>query len=164
MPIVCHACLAETSNDWNGDIELLGTEYVEQEVLANGAILWKTLCTKNKVHLETFIENPKKHVLTGCSQKLSKEESIVTYSKQGYPKEWIERYARDSWQTRLDCSECGKKNCEQAIEKHYGYRSILNTELATYDPKLLFHEHGLGEWHTTYPMHPILRKHKLEKP
>ena len=163
MSVICQKCLAELKVE-NWDVNQLGTLYVEQEVLANGAILWKTNCTKNKDHTTTWQGNPQKHVIAGCTQKTSKEELIEEQRKRGIINlpDWFLN-TPDNWQTKLICSECAKKNCDEAIEKWYDYVSIKDSELATYDPKLLFHEHGLGNWKTDYPMHPILRKHRQNK-
>ena len=154
MLVICDKCLDELPQDC--DLNELGTLYIEQEVLANGSILWIHKCTKNKDHTTTWTENPKNHELTGCTQRLSREEVKTLYSEHGLPKDWIEKYVGGGGTINQECYECVKKNCAQALKKHYGYFCINDGELATYDPKLLFHDHGFGE----YTMHPILRKHK----
>ena len=163
MSVICPKCLAELKVE-NWDVNQLGTLYIEQEVLADGSILWIDKCTKNKDHTTTWKENPKNYVIAGCTQKISKQEMIEQYHKRGLINlpDWFVN-TPDNWQTNLVCSECVKKNCAQAIEKLYNYVSIKDNEVATYDPKLLFHKHGLGNWKMDYPMHPILRKHRQNK-
>jgi hypothetical protein len=139
-----------------------GTHHITQNVLANGIVQWIDHCTRTEAHTTILNINPQKRIVISCNQKITKAEIVEQYRKEGRIDfaNWIEKNASDNQQTEVCCSTCVKKNCDQAIKKNHTYVSIQDNELATYDPKLLFHEHGLGEWKTDYPMHPILRKHR----